>query len=401
MFKTTNQTTPKAKKDTARFRRIQWGVGLTGISVFAQLYLFQPLLPELGRTFSLSPAVSSLAVSAGTAGMATGLFTLAFWADRWPRKNLMSLSMFVAGGLTVLSAASPGFTTLVVFNFLKGMSIAGISAVALAYLSEEVSAASLGLVISLYLSGNILGGMSGRVAAGLLGSWIGWRGATFAIGIFGLALAFAFQRVLPKSNFFNSQKVRPAYKFRQMRSFLRRPRLLSLFILAALMMGIFVSVYNYLNYRLEASPFSLPHYLIAFVYVMYTAGIGGSILAGRWSDSYSSSAVLKALLITLIIGLLMLLSGRIWIFILGLGILTFGFFGAHTTASRWVSLLATGGKSTATSTYWLFYYVGSSIIGTLSGSFLSAWGWSIFVYCLMGLGVLTLVITLFVDDKDA
>ncbi|HLR24362.1 MAG TPA: hypothetical protein VK112_00755, partial [Fodinibius sp.] len=111
--------------------------------------------------------------------------------------------------------------------------------------------------------------------------------------------------------------------------------------------------------------------------------------------------VLKALLITLIIGLLMLLSGRIWIFILGLGILTFGFFGAHTTASRWVSLLATGGKSTATSTYWLFYYVGSSIIGTLSGSFLSAWGWSIFVYCLMGLGVLTLVITLFVDDKDA
>src|SRR5699024_10789685 len=118
------------------------------------------------------------------------------------------------------------------------------------------------------------------VAAGLLGSWIGWRGATFAIGIFGLALAFAFQRVLPKSNFFNSQKVRPAYKFRQMRSLLRRPRLLSLFILAALMMGIFVSVYNYLNYRLESSPFSLPHYLIAFVYVMYTAGIGGSILAG-------------------------------------------------------------------------------------------------------------------------
>src|SRR5699024_7030407 len=83
----------------------------------------------------------------------------------------------------------------------------------------------------------------------------------------------------------------------------------------------------------------------------------------------------------------MLLSGRICIFILGLGILTFGFFGAHTTASRRVSLLATGGKSTATSMYWLFYYVGSSIIGTLSGSLLSAWGWSIFIYSLVGLGI--------------
>src|SRR5699024_8906464 len=97
----------------------------------------------------------------------------------------------------------------------------------------------------------------------------------------------------------------------------------------------------------------------------------------------------------------MLLSGRICIFILGLGILTFGFFGAHTTASRWVSLLATGGKSTATSMYWLFYYVGYSIIGTLSGSFLSAWGWSIFIYCLIGLGVLTLAISLFTGDKGA
>src|SRR5699024_6851395 len=317
----------------------------------------------------------------------------------WPRKNLMSLSMFVAAGLTVLSAASPGFTVLIAFNFLKGMSIAGISAVALAYLSEEVSAASLGLVISLYLSGNIFGGMSGRVAAGLLGSWIGWRGTTFIIGIFGLALAFIFQWILPKSNHFNSQKVRPAYKFRQMRSFLRRTKLLSLSVLSALMMGIFVSAYNYLNYRLEGPPFSLPHYLIAFVYVMYTAGIGGSILAGSWSDSYSSTVVLKILLATLIIGLLMLLSSRIWIFILGLGILTFGFFGAHTTASRRVSLLATSGKSSATSMYWLFYYIGSSIIGTFSGVFLSTWNWSIFIYSLIGLGMTAFFIALIADSN--
>jgi len=311
----------------------------------------------------------------------------------------MSFSMFGASVLTIASAASPSFFFLISLNFLKGMTITGLSAVALAYLSEEVSVESLGFVISLYLSGNILGGMLGRVVAGLFSSWLGWRAATLFIGLLGFALAVAFQRVLPKSQNFERQNIKPAQKLRQMKQFLFRPGLLSLFVLGALLMCIFVSSYNYLNYRLEAPPFSLPHYLIAFVYVMYIAGIAGSMLAGRWSDSYSPVDILRVLLIVLIVGLFFLLSGFIWTLTFGLGLLTFGFFGAHTMASRMVSLSVEAGTSTAVSLYWLFYYTGSSVIGTASGALLPAWGWTVFIYTLIGLGGVSLIISFFSHDS--
>jgi YNFM family putative membrane transporter len=95
----------------------------------------------------------------------------------------------------------------------------------------------------------------------------------------------------------------------------------------------------------------------------------------------------------------MLLSTNIWMFVVGLGILTFGFFGAHTTASRIVSASVKSGKSTATSLYWLFYYVGSSIIGTASGIFLSAWSWAGFIIGLLILGVISLLILVLVDKR--
>lgn len=394
-------TTNKAIQGTRQYQRIQWGIILTGLSVFAQLYLFQPLLPALGRAFSVSPAISSLAISGGTAGMAAGLFAFAFWADRWPRKKLMSVGMFGTALLTIVSAGSPNFAVLIIVNFFKGMTISGISAVALAYLAEEVDGKVLGFIISLYLSGNILGGMSGRVGAGFLNGWLDWRYATLIIGLIGLVLAVIFLWILPKSRYFQSQKIRTGYKFRQMQLFLRQPVLLGMFMIAALLMGVFVSTYNYLNFRLEGPPFSLPHYIIALVYVMYTAGIGGSIAAGRWSDLYAPATILRILIVAISAGLLMLLSTKLWIFVVGLGVVTFGFFGAHTMASRIVSESVDSGKSTATSLYWLFYYVGSSIIGTVSGIFLSAWGWAGFIIGLLVLGLTCLLIVKMVGSRNA
>ncbi len=235
--------------------------------------------------------------------------------------------MFGTALLTIISAGSPNFAVLVVVNFLKGMTISGISAVALAYLAEEVHGNVLGFIISLYLSGNILGGMSGRVSAGFLNGWLGWRYTTLIVGVIGIVLAVIFLWILPKSQHFESQKIQMGYKFRQMQLFLRRPILFALFMIAALLMGVFVSTYNYLNFRLEGPPFSLPHYIIALVYVMYTVGIGGSIAAGRWSDLYTPATILKVLIVTVLVGLVMLLSTNIWVFVVGLGVLTFGFFG--------------------------------------------------------------------------
>ena len=72
-------------------RKISICVFLSGFSCFAQLYYFQPLLPDLAQEFGLSASYSSLAISFSTLGMVVGLFTAMFVADSIPRKKLILL----------------------------------------------------------------------------------------------------------------------------------------------------------------------------------------------------------------------------------------------------------------------------------------------------------------------
>ena len=89
---------------TVRFRMIRNCMFLSGLSVFAQLYLFQPMLSDLCCSFSITPAESSLTVSASTVGMAVGLLFLAFKADGISREKLMGASLILSSVLTIASA---------------------------------------------------------------------------------------------------------------------------------------------------------------------------------------------------------------------------------------------------------------------------------------------------------
>ena len=76
----------KAGKHSKRFKQIRNCIFISGLSVFAQLYLFQPMLSYLCNDFDITPAMSSLAVSSTTIGMAVGLFIFAFKADAISRQ---------------------------------------------------------------------------------------------------------------------------------------------------------------------------------------------------------------------------------------------------------------------------------------------------------------------------
>ena len=376
-----------------RFRIIRNCMLISGLSVFAQLYLFQPMLSELQASFGVSLATGSLAVSASTIGMATGLFLFAFKADTFKRERLMSLSLILSALLTITSAFMSHFVLLFLLNFLKGIALSGVSAVALAYLSDEIEPGKIGLAISLYLSGNTIGGMTGRVAGSLLAGWGGWQQAVWVIGITSLLLGFLFYWKIPTSSQVSQNSISIREKLQQMRDLLSKRLFIGMYLIAALAMGVFVSVYNYISIQLESPRYGLPHQMIAMIFVMYLTGVAGSIIVGKLSDKYRPERLLRYSLILLGAGLSMLLIPRLWALIAGLGVLTFAFFSTHTIASRIVSVNASRSKSSATSIYWLSYYAGSSIIGSLTGIILTRFGWDTFVEILLMLTTLSYLIS--------
>ncbi|NIF06112.1 MFS transporter [Chryseobacterium sp. Tr-659] len=373
----------KASQGSQRLRYIKLCIFFSGLSVFAQLYLFQPMLPMAAEQFKVSVGDTSLLVSSSTIGMALGLLLFAFKADSYSRKGLMVFSLISSALLTIISTWIPSLSLLITIGVLKGFVVSGVSAVALAYLTEEVSALVIPAAISMYLSGNTIGGMSGRILATLLAGEFGWRNAVLMIGIESFILGIIFWKLFPESKFFNPQKTDYHLKVKQMKFFLTNPYMLRLYVTAALLMGVFVSVYNYLTFRLEAYPFSLSHFIIAFIFLMYIFGVFGTMITGRLSKRFQMNDILKGSILFMLTGTVLLLSENIYIVIFGLALFTLSFFAAHTMASQMTALYAKRGKSSATSIYWLFYYFGSSILGSGTGYLLHAYSWNVFIAILI------------------
>ncbi|MBV8327493.1 MFS transporter [Chryseobacterium sp.] len=378
----------KANQGSLRFRSIKLCIFFSGLSVFAQLYLFQPMLPMAAEQFNVSVGDTSLLVSSSTIGMALGLLFFAFKADSYSRKSLMTFSLISSALLTIISTWIPSLSLLIAIGVLKGFVVSGVSAVALAYLSEEVSVAAVPAAISMYLSGNTIGGMSGRILATILAGEFGWRNAVFFIGIESLILGTIFWKLFPESKFFNPQKTDYHQKAKQMKNFITNSYMLRLYFIAALLMGAFVSVYNYLTFRLEARPFSLSHFIMAFIFLMYIFGVFGTMITGRLSKRFNKNNILKSSILFMLCGTCLLLSENIYIVIFGLGLFTLSFFAAHTMASQMTALHAKQGKSSATSIYWLFYYFGSSILGSGTGYLLHSFSWNIFI-SILAISVIT------------
>lgn len=385
--------TEKAVKGSVRYKRIKWGIFLIGVSVFAQLYNYQPLLSEITHFFAVTPAESSYLVSASTFGMAIGLLLFAFIADRYPRKDIMLFSLVTSTLLTLSSVFVGDFSLLININFIKGICISGVSAVTLAYLAEEIDAKSIGTAISFYLAGNTFGGMFGRIIAALVSGWYNWQAAVLTIGILALGIAILFYFLFPESNFFEPQKVKFDKKLRQMQRIFRNKKILAMYVVAICLMGTFVSIYNYLGFKLEAPPYNLPHYIIALIFLMYAFGIVGNLVAGRLSDRYAAKNILLLALSLLLLGLGLMYISNLFVILLGLTIFTVAFFSGHTIASRVVTQLGGKAKSSATALYWFFYYMGSTLIGSSTGFFINKNNWGGFFITLIALASIALLST--------
>jgi len=364
------------KQGTVSFRDAILALFAGGFNTFAILYNIQPLMPEFSRDFHISPTMASLSLSMTTIAMAVSMLFVGSLSDAWGRKSVMTFSLFAASVLALLTAASPNFHFLLVIRVIQGIVLAGLPAIAMTYLSEEIEPSSLGIVMGIYISGNSVGGMGGRIISGIVTDFFNWRVAIAAIGALSLIATLLFWFKLPPSRNFERQPLKISKIAESLLSQCKDRNLLSVYGLGFLLMGSFVTLYNYIGYQLLAPPYSLSQSLVGSIFFVYIMGTFSSTWMGRLADRYARHKVMWMALAIILIGVTITLSSSLWLKIIGIAIFTFGFFGGHSVASSWVGRLATNRKAQASSLYLFFYYVGSSVGGTLGGIFWSNFGWA-------------------------
>jgi hypothetical protein len=198
-----SQTTFSAK---SRDLQIAISCFVSGLSCFGLLYYYQALLPALVTDFKITTAESSLALSASTLGLALGLMSIMFIADRYSRKRVIGYSLILASILSFASSFVAQFWLLIFINFLKGFLLSGATSVCLAYISEEVSASKKLKITGFYMSGNAIGGMLGRVLSAQIAHEYSWQTASLWMGGMGIILAILFFVSAPQSQHFITKK---------------------------------------------------------------------------------------------------------------------------------------------------------------------------------------------------
>jgi YNFM family putative membrane transporter len=382
---------------TRGFRRVAVALFLAGVATFASVWTTQPLLPTLVEDFGVTPAQAALSVSGPTLALGLGLLVAGPLSDVRGRTWLIHGSLLASGVVGVACAFAWSWESLLALRTLQGFVLAGLPAVATAYLREELHPATHARAAGLYIGGTALGGMTGRLVTGTIADLAGWRWALAAMAAVAVVCTVVVGLLLPRSRHFVAAPARMGALLAMTRRALTERGLLVLYAIGACSVGAFVAVYNAVGFRLTSAPFDLGLAAAGLVFLVYPVGTIGSIVAGRLADRFSRRGVVPVGCLITVGGILLTLPGSLPLVFLGLAVMTAGFFTVHGVASGWVPTRAHAGgvaAGQAASLYLFDYYLGSSVFGSVAGGAWALGAWPAVVVLSCGLVLVSGLLTL-------
>jgi MFS transporter, YNFM family, putative membrane transport protein len=224
------------------------------------------------------------------------------------------------------------------------------------------------------------------------------------VAMLALLSAIAAILLLPASRRFAPAPSSPRALARTSAKLLRDPVQLALYAIAATAMGSFTAAFNAIGFRLTAAPYHLPLSVCGFVFLVYSVGVFTSPAAGRLAGRVGRRVVVPASAAVTLAGLLLTMARPLPVVVLGLAVLTGGFFAVHGVTSGWVAAradLASGGIGQAAALYLVSYYIGSSLFGGLAGQAWSAGGWPLVAALSGTLTLGTLLLSLYLRTVPA
>lgn len=364
------------EKGTPAFNKVSIAFFAAGFNTFAILYTAQPLMPEFSESFNVTPATSSLSLTLTTLALAVSMLIFGSISEVVGRKQIMVGSMFAASLLCVLTPLSgESFTMLLILRTLQGIVLAGVPSIAMAYINEEIHPRSMPLMMGLYISGNSLGAVFGRVFSGLMVDVFNWQIAFLSIGLISVIATIIFWKLLNPSRNFRAQKLSAGSLLGTLIGHMKNPVLVSLFGVGFLLMGMNIALFSYVTFVLLGDPFNINQSIVSWIFLILLIGTVSSTVNGSLVVRLGQEKVLYLGLSILTTGILILFIQNVLTIILGLSLFVYGFFASHSVVSGLVGRNARKNKAQASSLYLFFYYVGASLLGTLAGLFWVSHHW--------------------------
>ncbi|WP_415403953.1 MFS transporter [Tateyamaria sp. SN3-11] len=385
----------KAPEDRRMVIRRSSMIALIAFLTLIDLFGSQALLPTLVQTYAVSPAAMGFAVNASTIGMALASLIVAIFARRIDRKRGIWMCLAMLSIPTMLLAQQPDLTTFTLLRIAQGVFMSAAFTLTLTYLSEECSMTAVAGAMAAYITGNVASNLFGRLLASGLADNLGLAESFYGFAILNLAGALAAYLYIGGQDRLRDAPTQEAGSVVEAwRDHLTNPRLVAMIGIGFILLFVFVATFTYANFILSEAPFALPQMYIGFVYFVFVPAILTTPMAAASVRRYGARASFHGAIAVSVLGLLLLLTPSLVLFLAGLAMVGAGLFFAQSVATGYVGRTATHDHAAANGLYLASYYVGGMSGAYVIGQVFQAQGWALSVAVLIALTLLAWVLSL-------
>ncbi|EKL02822.1 major Facilitator Superfamily protein, partial [Vibrio cholerae HC-41B1] len=307
-----------------QYLKVTFALAFGSFLVFCNLYLFQPMLPYLANHFAVSETQINWLFAASTLALSLCLVPWAVTSEAVGRRLVMLTGLFAMPVIGLAMLYAEQFWFLVLTRALMGVALAAFASVAVAYMVEELSPQAFGKAIGGYIAANSLGGITGRIAGGLLTDALGWQHAVVAMAVFTLLGALLVAYLLPIQQHFKPQRGLFFHHNRALVKHLQNRTLWLAMLIGGVNFALFVNLYSVMGFRLVAEPYSLPIGIASLIFVCYLAGTLSSKLTANWNRRFSAIPGMMLGALISMAGMLIALIEAIPAMLAGLILISFG-----------------------------------------------------------------------------
>lgn len=164
---------------------------LTGLNLFNYVdrYVVNAVNPRIQDAFTLSDARAGWVVSAFMLGYFVTSPLFGALGDRWARRGLIALGVFVWSLATAASGFAAGFLSLIAARIFVGVGEASYATLSPTIIDDLSGPAQKNRFLAIFYAAIPVGSALGYVLGGQIEHMFGWRAAFYVAGAPGLALA--------------------------------------------------------------------------------------------------------------------------------------------------------------------------------------------------------------------
>ncbi len=367
--------------------------------IFSTIYTPQAILPELQDYFHISMAQTNLLLFGMLFVLMLTTPMYAPLARKYEKKKLMLFSIEFLACSVLISAWASNFYWLLFSRVLQGIFIPGITAIMLSYVQEIYPKKHHGFGMGIYMAATGFGAILGRLLAGWMTQWYGWREA---FGVFVVLLVVAWVAMymgLPSSK---STTTKPKANRKKLLGYLKSPRIFSVLLVPMVVFFSFMAVSSFVTYRLAEAPFSLDASALGNTFLVLLVAVIVSPLAGKYSDTLGRVKVLFWGVVVLLIGIIISTINSYILILLGLGLVTVGMFSVQAVAPTYLGDLVPDNRATVAVLYQTFFYFGGAmgtLLPTVAWSYGGYDGVALLCFGLVFVGMLPLGYNLILNNK--